>query len=126
MPKSRSRKPPAGRSPRRDRPHLDPELGAVPYDEDHAIVVATDLDGTRHGVVLPRSIAKLPEESIAVLKSVQRNVLQTQALTQQLDYLVDQARDEGISWAAIGWSVGTTGEAARQRWGDFDAAQERR
>jgi hypothetical protein len=29
---------------------------------------------------------------------------------------VQEARSAGASWDAIGWSVGTTGEAARQRW----------
>lgn len=128
MPKSRTRKPSGGHAPRRERPRLDVELGAVPVEAGEAIalVVATDVDGIRHAAVMPRSVARLPEESIAVLRSLQRNVLATQHLTNQLDYLVDQARDEGASWAAIGWSVGTTGEAARQRWGDFDTAQEPR
>ncbi|MGV1009455.1 MAG: hypothetical protein ACOYBY_12700 [Dermatophilaceae bacterium] len=30
---------------------------------------------------------------------------------------VRQARDSGMSWAAIGLLVGTSGEAARQRYG---------
>lgn len=112
-----------GRPVRRDRPRLDVELGAVDAGEDVVIRMTSDL---ADAVVLPRSVARLGEEQMVTLKAVQRNVLQTQILTQQLDYLVDQARDEGVSWAAIGWSVGTTGEAARQRWGDFDAAAQPR
>jgi hypothetical protein len=30
---------------------------------------------------------------------------------------VRSLRSAGVSWGAIGWAVGTTGEAARQRWG---------
>lgn len=29
--------------------------------------------------------------------------------------LVDQLRDSGLSWSRIGWAIGTSGEAARQR-----------
>ena len=36
---------------------------------------------------------------------------------EETDELVAEARSAGLSWAVIGWSVGTTGEAARQRWG---------
>ena len=34
--------------------------------------------------------------------------------------LVAECRDYGVSWAAIGWSIGTSGEAARQRFGGSD------
>lgn len=33
--------------------------------------------------------------------------------------LVDEARDAGISWNVIGWSLGLTGEGARRAYGRF-------
>jgi hypothetical protein len=126
MPKSRSRKRPDTRPPRRPLPDLDPSVGATDTDEDVSLIVATDGEGNRHAVVLPRSISRLSEHQTFYVKALQRNAIQMEGLRQALDTLVDEARDEGVSWSAIGWSLGTTGEAARQRWGDFDTATEPR
>jgi hypothetical protein len=36
----------------------------------------------------------------------------------RLDELIVAARDEhNVSWNAVGWCIGTTGENARKRWG---------
>jgi hypothetical protein len=42
-------------------------------------------------------------------------------VARQIDWsrkqLVSDARGRGVSWDGVGWMVGTTGEAARQRYG---------
>lgn len=47
-----------------------------------------------------------------------RKAFQRRAATEQhLTDAVNAARDDGQSWAAIGAMLGTSGEAARQRYG---------
>lgn len=125
MPKSRTRKRPEAPPPRRrPLPDLDPSVGAVDAGEDINLIVVTDAHGERHAAVLPRSISRLNEDQTYWVKALQRNAIEMEGLRQKLDTLVDHAREDGVSWAAIGWSLGVTGEAARVRWGDFDTATE--
>ena len=51
---------------------------------------------------------------MAALRSA---VLERSEAERHLLEAVRQARDSGMSWAAIGLLVGTSGEAARQRYG---------
>jgi len=65
----------------------------------------------------PRSITKLTGDAADVIAEVQAAALQREKIGRRLEELVNEARECGASWDAIGWSVGTTGQAARQRWG---------
>jgi hypothetical protein len=48
---------------------------------------------------------------------IQQNVVHRQELLRDLGALVEAARGRGGSWGHIGWCIGTTGEAARRRFG---------
>jgi hypothetical protein len=51
------------------------------------------------------------------LARVREQVLARSAAERDLAAAVSAARDDGHSWAAIGAMLGTSGEAARQRYG---------
>jgi hypothetical protein len=53
----------------------------------------------------------------AALKAVRHAVVARAAAERELADAVAKARREGHSWASIGAMVGTSGEAARQRYG---------
>lgn len=79
------------------------------------VTIARTVDG--HAYFRPRYIMSLSEEAAAVVAALQRAAIHRSEIDASIDGLVEDLRDLGASWAAIGWSVGTTGEAARQRWG---------
>ena len=66
---------------------------------------------------VPRSIAALDAAGRAKVRELQEVVMRLQRLQEERDRLVRKMREKGVSWAAIGWAVRTSGEAARQRWG---------
>jgi hypothetical protein len=65
----------------------------------------------------PASFDRLRPHTVDVLAELQRTVAARRRLADYIAHLVPEAREAGASWAQIGWSVGTSGEAARQRWG---------
>lgn len=73
-----------------------------------------------HGraVVLPRSLSRLRGDALEAICELQQHVLKIRELEGGLLARVADARESGASWHAVGWSVGTTGEAARQRWSE--------
>jgi len=74
-------------------------------------------DGRAAAFFAPRAYKRLTDEGQQVLASLQRIAAQIHEMQAHLDEHVLDARDLGASWDLIGWSVGTTGEGARQRWG---------
>lgn len=67
--------------------------------------------------LVPRAVDRLGSEqrgSVFEAARLSREIADRQA---QLTVHVLDARARGVSWAVIGWAVGTSGEAARQRWG---------
>jgi hypothetical protein len=69
------------------------------------------------GVIVPRSLRDMSGEAAEAVADLQGVVGEIENLQNQLDLFVNEARGHGVSWDGIGWCVGTTGEAARQRWG---------
>jgi hypothetical protein len=63
----------------------------------------------------PSEAAELDAEAVARLRQAVQN--RSDAERHLLD-AVRMARQSGMSWAAIGTFVGTSGEAARQRYAD--------
>jgi hypothetical protein len=61
---------------------------------------------------------KLNVEAVEVLADIQGVMRDMITLREELDVLIEQARMCRAPWALIGFSVGTTGEAARKRWRD--------
>lgn len=66
---------------------------------------------------LPRSVSELDpahRERFRELIEASADLERQRAVQARL---VGALRDVGLPWSAIGWAVGTSGEAARQRWG---------
>ena len=98
----------------------EPALGMAGDGQDVTVRVAEGVDGSRSAVLLPASARRLNGEQTEVLSQMQHRAIAAGRIRRELDDLAVEARDVGISWSLIGWSVGLTGEAARQRWGDLD------
>ncbi len=64
----------------------------------------------------PAGLERLSGEGIADVAALQQAVMARRELLHQVDVLVESLRLRGASWGVIGWSVGTSAEAARQRW----------
>ncbi len=79
--------------------------------------VAVMLTRSRQAVILPRSLSKLDGEQLQIAADLQHVVGQLMELQEALDEAVEDARTVGLSWVAVGWCVGTTAQAAQQRWG---------
>jgi glyoxylate carboligase len=86
-------------------------------DEDVTVQVTTDGNGMRHAAFLPAGIGRLGPEGLGMVSDIQHVVEKIREGQEQLEQLVLEARDLGMSWGSIGWSVGTSEAAARQRWG---------
>ena len=80
---------------------------------------STAPDGKRSTVIVPRAFARLSQEGMEVVSDLQRKAFALHDLRDEVEALVIQSREAGASWAVIGWSVGTSGDAARQRWGEL-------
>lgn len=64
----------------------------------------------------------LDEQKRAVLAAARAVTLRRIEIERELLEIVRQARAANVSWAAIGPVLGTSGEAARQRYGDLTAS----
>lgn len=107
----------------RDRDFEEVGPGLLHGDDDGAIYVHrvalndSVQDGRAAAFFAPRAYKRLAREGQLVLSSLQQIAAQIHEMQGHLDQHVLEARDAGASWDLIGWSVGTTGEGARQRWG---------
>lgn len=95
---------------------LRPMSDEVAYAGGVQVRIRTGHDGERTTVIVPRAFARLSQEATEVVSDLQRKALQLQEIREQVEELVLVAREVGASWDVIGWSVGTTGRAAHQRW----------
>jgi hypothetical protein len=96
---------------------LDPvHLGESTEDDPVAVTIIRGSDGKPQALFLPRSISRLTPDGKQAIADLQSVVAQLQKLQLLLDAAVAEAREAGASWEAIGWSVGTTGNAAMRRW----------
>lgn len=86
------------------------------WDGDVSVVVR-DEGGAREAIFLPRGITRLGEEGFEIAHELQHITGALRIGTERLEAAVRDARALGLSWDSIGFCVGTTGEAARQRWG---------
>ena len=57
------------------------------------------------------------ELDVAAIAELRAAVAEQSAAERHIMEAIRQAREAGMSWAAIGTFVGTTGEAVRQRYG---------
>lgn len=87
--------------------------------EDQAIVMVR---GKTSGAAYfapaePAAYRRLSPEQQVYVASVQEHGAALVEMQERLDELVAEARSADVSWHLIGWSLGMTGEGARQRWG---------
>ena len=87
--------------------------GATDHDDDDVLL---QLVGGQ-GVAVPRSLQRLDADAKLDVADLMRCVAALAELQDQVGLLVDDLRGQGVSWSGIGWALGTTGEAARQRFG---------
>lgn len=69
------------------------------------------------GRLFPRGITRLGQPGVESAERLQEAAASILAVTRRLDEVVSEARARGLSWDSVGFCVGMTGEAARQRWG---------
>jgi len=67
-------------------------------------------------MMLPRSVEALGRAQVEAVQRIQQCELERREVERQLDTLVLKGRRAGISWAALGWALGITGQAAQQRY----------
>jgi hypothetical protein len=73
--------------------------------------------GERSAAFVPDSLKGLSGRAVDAAACLQRTVLEVRDLQERVNDHVHALRSEGASWAVVGWCVGTSAEAARQRWG---------
>jgi hypothetical protein len=79
------------------------------------VVIVREHDGTV--VIVPKSLRNAPPERRAAVTALTKAAAAYEEAGHLVDELVAEARDNRVSWDGIGWAVGTTGSAARKRWG---------
>lgn len=67
-------------------------------------------------LLVPQSISRLGSDAADVVADLQQAALAVAEAQLRVAALVHEARLLGVSWNAIGWSVGMTGQSARERW----------
>ena len=102
------------RGTRHARPREVPEVITMPRSVDDILQHAAEL-ASRFEDYQPDPADELDASAIAALRSA---VLERSGAERHLLEAVRQARRSGMSWSAIGTLVGTSGEAARQRYAD--------
>lgn len=95
------------------------EFGDVEDGDEVAVIQIADNEGNQRAMFMPVSMQrKLDRDQLRLVAEMQRDVMQIQQLQEHIDSIALKARDWGLSWAAIGWSVGLTAEGARKKWGE--------
>jgi hypothetical protein len=87
-------------------------------DEGVAVIRFKDSEGRPRILFGVPAAARGNVEQMEVLADLQGDVGLIMTYQRQLADRVRLARELGMSWHTIGWSVGLTGEGARKRWGD--------
>lgn len=111
---SRGRRAPARRP--------EPEWEDVPLipDEDQPDGVDVALSPAGRAFFQPveqRAARGLTGPKQAALADLQEHARSLAIMREHLAALVEECREQGISWSLIGWSLGITGEGARKMYG---------
>lgn len=121
-----TKKQPAKRAAKRAR-----RTRAVPELDDLNYAGHPDNPAADEGLTLrlsPDGVASMWPASFDRLDAARRELAsrlmlligERRNIGREIDELVGHMRSHGMSWVVIGWCVGTTAEAARQRWGGGD------
>jgi hypothetical protein len=85
--------------------------------EGVAVVTETDEVGDRTAYFMPVRLRNASPRQRGLIRDVQQVVRRHAAALAELDVLVADMRESGLSWHSIGWCVGISDEGARKRWG---------
>ena len=95
-----------------EEPVTDGEVGAA------GAVIARDVDGSAFfRPVAPRAVRELRGARADLFADLQEMEHHLEQIRAEQDRCVEDLRAGGVSWAVIGFGIGISGEAARQRWG---------
>lgn len=87
------------------------------FDAEDVLVMKDDLG---RATIVPRSLRKLSPDVRAEVRGLIESAVQVERAQADVAERVAELRDQGVPWSAIGWAVGTSGDAARKRWGVVD------
>ena len=87
------------------------------FAEDPGEDVAMIRTASGRALMLPASVSRLRGEQLELVVQLQDQAAAVHEAQLALDQLVESARESGVSWGAIGFSVGLSQQGARQRWG---------
>ena len=93
-------------------------VGYDELDEDVRLVM-----GNRNGAFLPVSISRHSREVVDLAGDLQTASLRVREAVAEVETLVWEARQAGLSWDAIGWCTGVVGRTASEKWGEMAAAE---
>lgn len=77
-------------------------------------IVYADADGT---IIEPQAVRRLGPEARSQYRHLSQLSREREGIENEIRALVLGMRSHGISWSVIGLAIGTTGEAARKRYG---------
>lgn len=98
----------------RDHVPID-RCGAELEPGEAGVALLRTADG--RALFVPSSVSKLRGVQAELVVDIQDQAARVHEAQADLDRLIAEARDEGVSWVAVGFSVGMTAQGARQRWG---------
>lgn len=107
-------------------PVVEPFAPDLLEHDDGVIISARGRGDLRTAVLRPSSVDRATPAQHDALHDLQRSALAVRDAQAALREDVEHARALGVSWGLIGWCVGTSGEAARQRYGDDSPIPRRR
>lgn len=68
-------------------------------------------------VIMPGSMKRLTAPQMELVSELQECATIIEREQLRLERLVAECREEGVSWGAIGWSIGLTDRGAAKRFG---------
>lgn len=74
-------------------------------------------DGTGSSYIEPVAVQRLSTEQRSAYRALADLALERQAIEREIRHLIVGMRSGGTSWAVIGVALGTSGQAARKRYG---------
>lgn len=105
------------------KPALEPAGSVV--DDTSAITLGVASTGRAFiAPVEPAAVRRLSPYARDVLARLGGHADSMLRMQEHLEQLVEEAREAGVSWHTIGWSLGMTGEGARRAFGGRYAGEE--
>lgn len=105
------------RKRRTPAPEVEAVQGAGALHDDEGVTLVMGPGRAFFAPPEPATLKRLGAAQREDVSLLQEHGLALVGMQKHLDELVERARDSGVSWHLIGWSLGMTGEGARQRWG---------